>query len=572
MRSTAKLPLVLLFFLILLCFPERMFANATITVNVNTLNVREDAAISSPIIAQIQKGDTFIISDEQGKWVKIKLDDETYGWIAGWLVERSETTSKIVYSNVKKLNVRQGPSTSSPSLGQINSDERFTYISQSGDWTKINYNNTEAWVASWLITITTSTDVTHESETKIDSEAAVIEVDILNVRKDPTTKSNIVGRLKKGMTVSVIDVSDGWYKVQFDNQTGWIASNYVKTTSQNSLGTQTVTANILNIRQSPSTSASIVGKLKEGDTVSVFVEQKGWKKIKDGNGLEGWVASEFLSKVNLEEPNKVKEEENKEINNPPAIIVNFNGTNIRSAASTRANVIERANKGDKYSIISKEGDWYVISLSNNKTGYIAGWIVSTTTEMPTVDNPNNTKELAGKTIVLDPGHGGRDGGTIGAKGTLEKHLTLSTAKLLAEQLTSAGAKVIFTHSDDRYVSLGYRISISHHYKADAFISIHYNSSFDSSAGGITSFYYHRTKDKPLVDAIHEQLVNKTNLRNRYSQFGNYYVLRGNKQPAALLELGFLSQPQEEALVKTSQYQQRAAEAIATGLINYFTKK
>lgn len=136
------------------------------------------------------------------------------------------------------------------------------------------------------------------------------------------------------------------------------------------------------------------------------------------------------------------------------------------------------------------------------------------------------------------------------------------------KLKRAGVNAVLTRSDDTYISLQSRVGISVKNNANAFVSIHYNSSIIPSANGITTFYYNSAKDKALANVIHKEMVRHVNLRNRGVQFGNYFVLRENKRPAALLELGFLSNPMEEWTVSTNAYQEKISQAIYKAVVKY----
>lgn len=126
--------------------------------------------------------------------------------------------------------------------------------------------------------------------------------------------------------------------------------------------------------------------------------------------------------------------------------------------------------------------------------------------------------------MIDPGHGGRDNGTTGARGTREKDITIRTAQVLAEKLRAAGANVILTRSGDTYLPLPSRVGISHHHNADAFISIHYDSTPDRTARGVTTYYYHPFQ-KEIASNIHSNVTAMTNLRNRGYRVGDYHVIR-----------------------------------------------
>ena len=166
--------------------------------------------------------------------------------------------------------------------------------------------------------------------------------------------------------------------------------------------------------------------------------------------------------------------------------------------------------------------------------------------------------------MLDPGHGGRDQGAEGANGTLEKELTLRTAKLLANKLEAAGVNVILTRSKDEYVSLYERINNP----ADAFISLHYDSINDKSIHGHTSYYYY-SYEKELAATIHRHIAESNNLKDRGVRYGDYFVTRENSNPSVLLELGYLSNPNEEGVIKTKKYREAVTTAIVKGLTEYF---
>jgi N-acetylmuramoyl-L-alanine amidase len=113
------------------------------------------------------------------------------------------------------------------------------------------------------------------------------------------------------------------------------------------------------------------------------------------------------------------------------------------------------------------------------------------------------------------------------------------------------------------------VEISHYNFADAFVSLHYNSANDPRASGILTFYYGQ-KDIGLANTVHKELVSAgTGLPVGNVRFGDYHVLRENKQPAILVELGFLSNPFDEMTVRSNSFQSKAAIGIMNGLARYF---
>ncbi|WP_317906818.1 N-acetylmuramoyl-L-alanine amidase, partial [Bacillus subtilis] len=126
-----------------------------------------------------------------------------------------------------------------------------------------------------------------------------------------------------------------------------------------------------------------------------------------------------------------------------------------------------------------------------------------------------------------------------------------------------------TRNDDSFVSLQSRVATSHYRNADAFISIHYDSFANASVRGNTAYYYSPSKDRKLAADVQSEIEKHSPLPSRGVLFGDYFVLRENKQPAALFELGYLSHPQEEAVVSTNAYRERVTDGIRSGLENYF---
>ena len=192
-----------------------------------------------------------------------------------------------------------------------------------------------------------------------------------------------------------------------------------------------------------------------------------------------------------------------------------------------------------------------------------------------------TAGLKDKVIVLDPGHGGSDPGAIGANKTMEKTITLAVAQRLKPLLEKAGAKVFLTRNDDRDVfgsnasavdELSARTTVANTNKADIFVSIHINSFTNPIAGGIATYYYQKTPyDALLAGNIQGAIAVASGLQNRGSNAANFYVVKRTIMPAVLTELGFISNPDEEKLMNTANFQQKMAQSIYLGLDNFFTQ-
>lgn len=550
--------------------------SSSVTISTDNLNIRQGPGLSYPILGQAQKGDRFKMLSQEGEWIEISFQGKK-GWVANWLVSSSASTqhdSTSAGNNSQAtiaadgLRVRKGPGTGYSVKGTVHKGAAYRIQEIKGGWIKLQTPFGDGWVSSQYVQFSGKKQ---NAADRGNTQTGKITANSLNVRSKPSLQSAVIGKLNSGETVSVSSQNGGWTEIIYSGTKGWVSSQYVqvqsaqqesKATQRNSGKTGTVTATSLTVRNKGSLNGKPIGSVSKGQTFAILEESNNWAKIEYQPGSYGWVASWFMdmaaSKRSSSAQHSIK----------ASAIILHNGSNIRKNASTQSTVVHRANKGESYDIISLKNDWYEVRLPNGGTGYVAGWIVSVDGTAPKVERAGAEMHLKNRTIVLDPGHGGRDNGTTGARGTQEKTLTLRTAQLLYDKLRAAGANVILTRNNDSYLPLPSRVGVSHYHNADAFISIHYDSIPDRTVRGMTTYYYH-SYQKNLAASIHSNVTAMTNVRDRGYRFGDYHVIRENKRNAILLELGYLSNPAEEILITSAQYQQSVAAGIYQGLARYF---
>lgn len=191
--------------------------------------------------------------------------------------------------------------------------------------------------------------------------------------------------------------------------------------------------------------------------------------------------------------------------------------------------------------------------------------------------------LKGKVIVIDPGHGGNDAGAIGPSGLMEKTVTLNVALELEKMLKAEGAEVIMTRRTDKTVSpkgasasaieeLQARCDVANRAKADIFISIHADSFTNASARGTTGYYYSQTegpKSIKLADCIRKALCEQIRTPSRGTKPCNFYVVRNTDMPATLIELAFISNPEEEKIMGSKEGVLKCAQGIFDGIEDFF---
>lgn len=173
-------------------------------------------------------------------------------------------------------------------------------------------------------------------------------------------------------------------------------------------------------------------------------------------------------------------------------------------------------------------------------------------------------------VVIDAGHGDHDNGTTGVSGRVEKDFNLIMALKVEELLKQESQiEVVLTRHDDTYVTRPDRAKLANDLNADAFISIHANSVLNIPTANGTETYYFSEASKPLADVMHKHLIEATQLKDRKVKYNNYEVLRRSNMPASLLEVGFLSNVEEEALLFTEDFQNRVAQGIVDAIKEYF---
>src|SRR6266478_4524389 len=267
------------------------------------------------------------------------------------------------------------------------------------------------------------------------------------------------------------------------------------------------------------------------------------------------------------------------------------------------------------SLVAKAGSEKSRSKNAKSVGAKPDLIQPANAALPTRDGQSTLTRTLGlkiSRIVIDPGHGGHDTGTIGPTGLMEKDLCLDVALRLGKiiQQRLPGAEVVYTRSDDTFIPLEERTRVANESKADLFISIHANSSHDHAARGIETYYLNlrgspdamevaARENATAQESVHDledivkkiarsekidesrefaadiqeslakriQKLNKT-VKDRGVRKAPFVVLVGADMPSILTEISFLSNPADERLLKNPEHRQRVAEGLYQGMANY----
>lgn len=196
-----------------------------------------------------------------------------------------------------------------------------------------------------------------------------------------------------------------------------------------------------------------------------------------------------------------------------------------------------------------------------------------------------------KTIVIDPGHGGIDGGSS-SSGLLEKTVNLQVSLKLRKVLNDKGINVVMTRDSDISLESKSNLNSSRYNKdlharktiidgnnSTAFVSVHMDAYKDPSARGVRVFYYHGSEEsKKLAQSICDKInkmvfndfLNTSSVKAQIST-GNYYLLRSSKTPGVIVEIGFITNPTDNKLIQREDYQTIIAKAVSEGIIDYIYK-
>lgn len=183
-------------------------------------------------------------------------------------------------------------------------------------------------------------------------------------------------------------------------------------------------------------------------------------------------------------------------------------------------------------------------------------------------------------VVIDAGHGARDGGCVGANGSIEKELNLKYAITLRDLLKTKNIKVVMTREDDKALydedssnkkitEMKAREKVIKKAKPDLVISIHMNSFGLRSAKGARAFYgTENEKGKTLADNVQKSMHYYAGARGTSSTKGDYYILNCTSYPSILVECGYISNPEEEALLNTDDYRKKLMHSVFCGVLVY----
>lgn len=396
----------------------------------------------------------------------------------------------------------------------------------------------------------------------------------LNIRNSPSTNGDVIGNMKPGTLFTVVKndslKTSDWIQIRYEKGPAYINadSDYVTFLDhdKNEIGsaTHSVKVNtripsdpVLNVRSAPSISGTVMGQLTNGDVVQVYGGKNDWLLI-IYNGIPGYIQSAYTDKIDAP------------VTPPPSGNltgkVTVNSLNVRQSPSETSTSLGKLNRGAQVKVKGVSGWWANIDY-NGRNAYVHKSFLKLKNASGSI--------LKNRIIVVDAGHGGRDGGTS-SSGVTEKAITLKVSQKVEQKLKAAGATVYMTRIGDTYPSLQNRVDYAAQKYAENFVSIHVNSAGSSSANGSevffdTSMNMNGVESRVLAQNIQKRLVQDVGMKDRGDKDNAFYVIRNQNIPAVLVELGFITNPGDFSKLTSDAYLERYAQAVYNGIVDYYNQ-
>ncbi|MEI4769576.1 SH3 domain-containing protein [Psychrobacillus sp. FJAT-51614] len=562
--------------------------------------VHSGATKSYKTVATINVGTKLPIHQEftnaaKEKWYQVTYAAGKKGWIPASAFESVSSTpgesetppvdenNHVILDTHLKIsvavaNMRSGPSLSFDVVTQAKMNDSFLSTEYAEDaagekWFKVITTSGDAWLHESVISVgDASVDVPNYGD------SGVIQRFNALVYVDSSFSSKVLVGLPKNTSFTILNqlVADGtvWIQISTSNgQVGWVPDFEVNENIPTKYGTKTST-----VYNGASATAKKVDTIYLSSPVRILRTLNGWVNIETQNQKRGWIQASVLSDVS---PISLTNGRTEVRNGQDYLVWSKPSKFNISYSMPSKNVLKVSGNLSQINEIKSN----VAGVDSMKVEKVSGG----TSVLSITFNPNYTytirdydkeltikvvpKGLAGKKIIIDAGHGAKDPGAVGPNKTKEKDVTLSTAKALKAELEAAGAEVVLTRSTDVFLELKERTDIANKSDYDAFISIHADA-FTSTSKGTTTYYnasvnFNGPKSYTLAKSVQSDLVKAIGTYNRGVKSQSFYVNRMNELPSVLVELAFISNPTEEAQLKTAKFQKNAAIGIRKGLENYF---
>lgn len=518
------------------------------------------------------------------------------------ITSEAQAAFKMAVVRADSVNVRSGPGTGNLKAGTVNKGDKLFVIKQSGDWQQvILFNGKSGWITKkYLAVLNKGVRFTVKPAAPAspvaapgNGQTAVVIAENVNVRSGPGTTYQIVAVANKATRITVLNQNNGWSNIQLPDATkGWMATRFVDMRTDISRGGDT---NQPPASQPPA-SQPPTAPVPANPAEPVAPQPANPPTIAPdpSQPLPGEIPT--MPDQPLPAPKLLKMEATQlDAVNEVLVLtgetpINYTFTKLKNPDRLVID-IKNMDKSDVSDLLTDSFSYMSqVRVSQFSLSPMTVRIVVDLKRIPSykaalsADNLSLTVSLTeptirGKTVMLDAGHGAHDPGAVGVTGLQEKVVNLDIAWRVQKLLADMGANVMMTRSDDTFIPLVQRAALANTANADIFVAIHTNSSTSSSQNGTSTYYYAPAANPALytqldqrlsmASKVQSQLAQSLGIRNIGTLQGNFAVLRETRMPSILVETAFLSNKSEEALLKTEDFRDKAAQAIARGLADYF---
>lgn len=510
-------------------------------------------------------------------------------FIFGHSTAQAATDAKV---SVPVLNVRLGPGTGYEKITCIKVGETYPVVDSRDGWFKLMVGTTPGWVCGDYVQ-------TFEKETAAPPSVQVagpdgrisavdsvtVNVNLLNVRSGSSVKNPIIGGIKKGDSYPVLDYNSGWYKIKYNFSQGWICGDYV---SANFFEDEEKQAQeqpqqpeftgiydvqdveFLNTDTRNCTSIPVEIKVSKDDSAEIPIPG-----IQNGMTADG--------KINITLANSIFSGSNKDVVLTDNDLVSE--INISAADQNTTTITISPKAGINYEVYTVQAKGYEDEEYKYYKYYIVASLQPNKGKSEQAENPDEktgdpdqsiVKNSEGKTkhdylVTLDAGHGGTTSGAV-SNGLDEKVFNMDIITRVNDILKAQGYDTYLTRKDDTFVSLADRADNANILKSSIFVSVHLNSFTSSTSNGTVTLFNSEAKvsGERLASLIQNNLVLNLNRTDRgIDERPDLYVLNSTDMPAALAEILFMSNQDELNIICADDNRQKAAEAIAKGINEYF---
>jgi N-acetylmuramoyl-L-alanine amidase len=613
-----------------------------------TVNVRSGPSTQYSVITTISDGESALVLDHVGDWLKVRTDAGVVGWMADWVTrveadpapsttpapapEPPTTTAPTDDSGLVRLvkdvqavrstSIYSGRSLDYDWLAPVRAWEHLTYLDSAEGWMKVaNVNGQRGWIDGARVMLTDkNVDFTRRALYEArEGDWAMSFLKVrevvpggtgLALRSGPSAGYGAVATLAQGTPMKLLQIPATEYvqAMLADGTTGWVSRNWLKPVAvlpEETVRLQQVSRGVLRLEVKGQVAAVQAGgglltlTLPENAARNAYL-QVGQFGVTDMALSPGSMTVGFSTAFRHQ------------------IVSQANGTMVLEIRPVveQVQLVQGTDRvtyrlqmgGQVEPVIRQEGAYVALDLFGARLaaglalpqGLLAEADAGGVTFRVLSDKAFALKRrgdildlellnpgLLGKTVVVDPGHGGVETGAIGPTGLQEKTANLAIGLKLKALLEAAGAKVVMSRTtdtrcatpaelaagaalgDELHVDLGCRADLSDRVGADAFISIHNNASGDYAVRGTETYWtpdnFNASQSQVLASLVQAELVKTLGLRNLGVKQNIFYVTRYTDAPAVLAEIAFISNSTEEALLRQDSFLTKTAEALFRGI-------